>query len=159
MERLRDSAVDEEGSVTGEAHALELVRALDHAATGGDGSGRDELEVRAGGTDAFREDEGYVLVETDGAGGDMSIAQTSGKEGKGALVFLPGEDVAVAGERTRSEELVCAALFERGADEEWFRFRGKDESPEAFAAVEMEVCEVDGGSGGVGEDDGVDFVF
>src|SRR4051812_46438878 len=89
----------------------------------------------------------------------MSIAQTSGKEGEGALVFLPGEDVAVAGERTRGEKVLCAALFEPGADEEWFRFRGKDESPEAFAAVEVEICEVNGGSGGVSEDDGVDFVF
>ena len=76
----------------------------------------------------------------------------------GALVFLPGEDVAIAGERAGGEKFVCAAFFESGTDEEGFGLGGKDESPEAFAAVEVEICEVDRGTGGVGEDDGVDFV-
>ena len=54
---------------------------------------------------------------------------------------------------------MCTSFFESGTDEEGFGLGWEDESPEAFAAVEVEICEVDRGTGGVGEDDGVDFVL
>ncbi len=39
MERLCDGTIDKEGGAAGQAHAVDLVRALDHAATGRNGSG------------------------------------------------------------------------------------------------------------------------
>ena len=159
MKRLRHGAVDEESSATGEAHTVEFVRALDHPATGRDGSGGDEPQVRVGGANAFREDKGHMLVETDGAGGEAPGFESVAEKSKRAFILLPGEDVAVAGQRTGGEKLVRAAFLERRAYEEGFGFRGEDESPQAFATEEMEIGEVDRGTGGVGENDGVDSVL
>ena len=154
---MRHCAVDEERGAARKAHAFDFVCALDHAATGGDGRGGDQVEVGVGGADPFREDEGHVFVESDCGGAPRPRSPESAtEESVRTFVFLPGEDVAVACERTGSEKLVRPALFECGTDEQWLRPRGNDERPEAFTAVETQIGEVDGGTCRVGEDDGID---
>jgi hypothetical protein len=145
--------------VASEAHALDLMRALDHAATGGDGSCGDEFQMRVGGTDAFGEGEGHVLVQTDAAGAEMAISETAADEREGAFVFLPGKDVSVICDWAGGEKFVGAAFFEGRTDEEGFGSRRKNECPKAFASVEREVSEVDGRAGGISENDGVDSVL
>ena len=72
-ERLRDCAIDQQRGTAGEAHAFDFVRVFDHAAAGRDGRGRDEVKMRVGGANAFGEDEGHVLVEANGRGGEAAI--------------------------------------------------------------------------------------
>ena len=134
------------------------MRVFDHAAAGGDGRCRDKIEMGVGGANSVREDEGHVFVEADGGGGESLIFETFGKGDVGALVFLPGEDIDVAAKRSAGEQLVGAAFFKRGADEERLGAGRKDESPEALSAIEVQVSEVDRGTGGIGEDDGIDLV-
>ena len=112
-----------------------------------------------GASDAFGEHEGHMFVEADGTGGEMAVLETSTEESERAFVFLPWEDVAIICDWAGGEKFAGAAFFEGGADEERFGSRWKDEGPQAFATVQMQVCEVNGGTGGVGEDDGIDSVL
>ena len=49
-----------------------------------------------------------VIVEADGGCSEAAVFEAGAEKCEGAFVFLPGEDVAVAGERAGCEKRVCA---------------------------------------------------
>jgi len=159
MERSRYCAVDEQCGMTGQAHAFDFMGALDHSAAGRNRGSRDEVQTRVGDVDSLREDEGHVFVKSDRGTGETTIGETTTEQRKRAFIFLPGEDVAVVCERPGGEEFVRAILLECGADEKRLRAGRENECPQAFSTVNVKICEIDRRTGGVGEDNRVDFVL
>src|SRR4029077_5209764 len=88
-----------------------FVRAFDHAATGGHGSGAAELGLRCGFGNSFAEDKAHRLFDAEVGGREAMVFQSLGDQGVGAFILLPDADVGrVAG--GVSNLLAGTTLFE-----------------------------------------------
>ena len=157
VERLRHGAVDQQRGAARQAQALDFVRVLDHAAAGGDGRGADNRQVRIRSANAFRENELHVLVETDSSRHKAAVPQAFGQGDEGALVLLPYQNFRVFTQRAGGQQLAGASLLKRRAHQKRLGARRQHQGPQALAAVKAQIGEVDGGTGAVGENDGIDF--
>src|SRR5581483_5254166 len=146
-----------EGDLRGQAHQLEFVRVLDHAAAGGHGRGANQLERGGGFGDAVGENEFDGLLDSQCAAADAAVAEAAADERVRVVVLFPGEDLRVAGERSGFELLLQAALFKRGGDEEGVTFDGEHQRSQALAIPPAEAGVVEE-RGAADHKNGVDTV-
>ena len=152
---LVDGAVDVEGDPVGEAEAGDLGGGLDAAATGSDGARGGELERRAGMADCVGEVEGDCVIEAEGAGRDVDLAEGAFEDCERVFVFVPLVGEGCFGFRKAGEDFGEMVALEGRADDEGRGGFGEDVGEEALGLAPVGAGEVEERGAG-GEEDGVD---
>ena len=126
-----------------EAHQVDFMAALDHAASGGDWSCAGEGRAGCGFCRLSAENKLYGLLDADHAAADCAVVQALGYAGVGAFVLLPDAYVGLAAIGRFRDLLACAAFLKSRSDKKCLAFRGQDHGEEALSTLPVNASEVD----------------
>ncbi len=143
LKRAIDRFIDFQRCRGRELHELQLVRVLDHPASGGDRRSADDSRMAGSRGDAVRPNELRGFFDADRSAADSAVGKATREQRVGTLVLLPRVHAGVAAERTAPNLLARAILFERRTDEKRLAFYGNDAGEEALAAGPADVREVE----------------
>lgn len=155
---LEDGAVDVKGDGVGEAQESDLGGGFDRSATDHHGTGRDEFEGGRGLCHRAGEAERHLVVEANGAGGQIDLSKGAAKDGEGIFVLLPLKRKGGGGLGEARKKFGEVVALEGGADDERRRGPGQDVSEEALGLAPVRAGEVEE-RGARGQNDGVQAVL